>query len=94
MAVPMNWQQKLQAEVAEFKKSGPVYGIILPISWRAELGEFVRDRQIQRLIKVQRVGFETDVDMICKMLSPEEQALAPAGPKAEDPAAPKAKKAK
>jgi hypothetical protein len=55
--VPENWQQQAMEAVAEFRKTGPVYGVLLPETWKGELSAFMRDGQLRKMLGVARVGF-------------------------------------
>ena len=54
---PDNWQHQVVEALAEFRKSGPVYAIALPSSWKGELSSFMRDGQLNKMFGVKRVAF-------------------------------------
>jgi hypothetical protein len=77
MPAPENWQQQVMEAVAEYRKTGPVFGILLPLSWRPQLSDFVREGQVQRMIGIKRVGFEKGVEKITRIIDPKEQSPEP-----------------
>jgi len=59
--LPSNWSGQIASAVSEHRKKGLIpYTLMLPVLWRPELSEFIRDRQINRMFGVARVGFEPD----------------------------------
>lgn len=53
---PKDWQQQVIEKKKELQSNGPLFGLVLPKAWQAELNSF--QQQLRPLLGVPRVAFE------------------------------------